>query len=179
MTAGTRLSVGAPNRGGARRRSVASRLALAILVIGCAPALHAQSQGLGGAAEAFPSGQPFDALGAAKGMQVPALRSGVGLQDSGAIFIRDVPLTSDVAARLHRALDGAMPRVPAPGLNVTNPLGARYPGAADLGAPIGAGTLSFPGMTSAPSGGRIEGASNLISVPVDAVPGMPQGLPLR
>jgi|APFre7841882724_1041349.scaffolds.fasta_scaffold17209_1 hypothetical protein len=157
------------------------RLAVTVLVGLCLPALHAQAQGLGGTAEAFPSGQPFDALpGVANRLQGAGLPGTEVFRNAdGSTTIRGIPLSSDTAARLNRVLGGAMPGTSALGQGMTNVFSAGSSGAALVGQPLGGKVLSLPGVTPAQGGGMIEGASNLISAPLEAVPGMLQGAPLR
>jgi hypothetical protein len=154
---------------------------LSVLVVLALAALPARSQGLGGAAEAFPSGLPVDALSGITdrlhGAGLPGAE--VSRNPDGSTTIRGIPMAPDTAARLNRVLGGAMPGMAPPGQGMTNVFA---PGSGTalpiLGQPVGRG-VSVPGVTQAQGAGRIEGASNLISAPLDAVPGMPQSLPLR
>ena len=180
------MSVGLPVLCGAASvgssRIVMLRLALAVVVGVCPPVLHAQAQGLGGAAEAFPSGQPLDALpGAASRLLPDAGLPGTEVfrNADGSTTIRGIPLSSDTAARLNRVLGGAVPGTSALGQGMTNVFSAGGNGAALVGQPLGGKVLSLPGVTPAQGGGMIEGASNLISAPHEAVPGISQGVPLR
>jgi hypothetical protein len=136
----------------------------------------AQAQGLGGMAEPFPSGQPVDVLptlaGRLQGVGVPGAE--VLRNVDGSTTLRGIPLSSDVAARLNQVLGGAVPGTAPLGQGVPDVLGATRSRPIPLLAPSPGRGLAIPGLTPAQGSALIEGASNLISAPPGAVPGVPQ-----
>jgi hypothetical protein len=125
----------------------------------------AYAQGLNGAAEAFPSGQPLSSVTSPLGLATaPTLGTQSGAIDL-ARAIQGVPMHGEGAARLQRLLGVVLPGDAAvPGSAPLAPVGAAV---SSIGLP-NAGAVTMPGFVpSQDASNRIDGASNLIR----AVPG--------